>query len=45
MAHVFDAKNKHKLDNPERRKLLPPYETLQKFNLSTGDVFVDLAAG
>ena len=45
MPHVFDAKQKHKLDNPERRKMLPPVETLQKFGLQPGDVVADIGCG
>lgn len=33
MAHKFDVKDLHKLDNEQRRKVLPPYDTLIKLGL------------
>lgn len=45
MPNVYDPKNLHRLDNPERRKLIPPRETLEKLGLNYGDVFVDIGAG
>ena len=33
MAHKFDVKNKHKLDNPKRREMLPPETTLIRLGL------------
>jgi ubiquinone/menaquinone biosynthesis C-methylase UbiE len=45
MAHVFDPKKMHKLDSPERRKELPPEETLQRLGIKTGDTVVDLGCG
>ncbi|WP_315066233.1 class I SAM-dependent methyltransferase [uncultured Clostridium sp.] len=45
MAHKFDAKNKHKLDNEQRRKLLPPEETLINLNLQEGDIVADIGCG
>lgn len=45
MAHKFDAKNKGKLDSPERRKLLPPKETLLKLGLQASDVIADIGCG
>jgi len=45
MTHKFDAGQKNKLDNPERRKLLPPKETLQKLLLSSGDIVADIGCG
>lgn len=45
MAHKFDAKHKGKLDSAERRKLLPPRETLLKLGLQAGDVMADIGCG
>ncbi|WP_333887263.1 class I SAM-dependent methyltransferase [Clostridium sp.] len=45
MTHKFDAKNKHKLDNATRRKLLPPEETLIKLGLQQGDTVADIGCG
>lgn len=45
MAHKFDAKNKHKLDNATRRRLLPPEETLIKLGLQQGDIMADIGCG
>lgn len=45
MTHKFDAKNKHKLDNPKRRELLPPKETLIKLGLCEGDIMADIGCG
>lgn len=45
MSHKFSAKNKHKLDNPERRKILPPEETLEKMQLEKGDIVADIGCG
>lgn len=43
--HKFDVKNMDKLDNPQRRKSMPPMETLQKFNLQPGATFLDVGCG
>lgn len=45
MGHKFDAKNKHKLDNERRRKMLPPSETLKKLGLSEKDIMADIGCG
>ena len=45
MTHKFDAKNKHKLDNEARRKLLPPEQTLINLGLHEGDVMADIGCG
>lgn len=45
MSHKFSAKDKNKLDNPERRKILPPEATLEKLQLKKGDVVADLGCG
>ena len=45
MAHKFDAKNKHKLDNEKRRELLPPEEILIKLGLHEGDIMADIGCG
>lgn len=45
MSHKFSAKDKNKLDNPERRKILPPEVTLEKLHLQTGDIVADVGCG
>jgi len=45
MAHIFDAKKWAKLDSPERRKMLPPEEILQKFKVKAGDTVADVGCG
>jgi len=45
MAHVFDPKKMAKLDNPERRKSMPPEEILKISGLKEGQYFVDIGAG
>ncbi|MBP2638411.1 MAG: ubiE 3 [Firmicutes bacterium] len=45
MSHKFNPDNRHKLDNPERRKLLPPAETLCRLGLQAGDVMADIGCG
>jgi ubiquinone/menaquinone biosynthesis C-methylase UbiE len=45
MPHIFDPQHLQRLDNPERRKLVPPYETLIELGLKPGQVFVDIGAG
>ncbi len=44
-SHKFSAKNKSKLDNPERRKILPPGDTLEKLQLRPGDIVADVGCG
>ncbi|GAB7386692.1 class I SAM-dependent methyltransferase [Bacillaceae bacterium] len=44
-GHRFNPENAHKLDNPERRKLLPPEKILQDFRIDRFDVVLDLGAG
>jgi ubiquinone/menaquinone biosynthesis C-methylase UbiE len=45
MTHKFDPRNWPRLDNPERRKIMPPEETLRELGLGAGDVFVDIGCG
>lgn len=45
MAHKFNPKHMHMLDNPERRRILPPIETLKKLGFKPTDVMVDIGAG
>jgi ubiquinone/menaquinone biosynthesis C-methylase UbiE len=45
MAHKFDPKQVHKLDDPERSKTLPPEKTLDLFGIEPGMTLVDLGAG
>lgn len=43
--HKFEVAGKNKLDNEERRKMLPPRETLLKLGLSESNKFCDIGAG
>ncbi len=45
MTHKFDPKDIEKLDNPKRRKEIPPKETLLKLGLKPGDSFADVGCG
>lgn len=45
MAHKFDVKNRHKLDNEKRRKMLPPEKTLISLGLHAGDIMADIGCG
>lgn len=45
MAHKFDTKNKHKLDNEKRRELLPPEQTLINLHLQEEDIMADIGCG
>lgn len=42
MTHKFDPVNLSRLDNPERRKALPPREILLELGLKSGDYFLCL---
>ena len=43
--HKFNPENKGKLDNPERRKLLPPEEVLLELGLKKGQNMADIGCG
>lgn len=45
MTHKFNTQHKHKLDNPRRRELLPPKETLLKLGLKKDDIVADIGCG
>jgi len=45
MHHKFDVKSFAKLDNAERRKILPPEKILHKFGLSEGSILADIGCG
>lgn len=45
VPYKFDPKKVHKLDDPERRKVLPPEETLQLLGVRPGMTVVDLGCG
>jgi len=45
MSHKFSVRDKNKLDNLERRKILPPEGTLKKLHLQTGDIVADVGCG
>ena len=42
MAHKFDPKKLAKLDSPQRRKLLPPENSLQKLKFKSGQKVADI---
>jgi ubiquinone/menaquinone biosynthesis C-methylase UbiE len=43
--HKFSPGNWQRLESEDRRKLLPPESTLEKFGLNKGMTFVDVGAG
>jgi ubiquinone/menaquinone biosynthesis C-methylase UbiE len=45
MPHRFDPQNLHKLDNPERRQVLPPELVLKHLQLKKGHTLLDIGAG
>ncbi len=45
MAHKFDVNNMNRLDSTERRKMLPPEETLINAGLAKNDIFIDIGCG
>lgn len=45
MSSKFNADNRHKLDNPQRREMLPPGKTLQTLGLKEGNLVADIGCG
>ena len=45
MAHKFNPKEYWKLERPERKKKLPPMETLKRLGLKENDIFIDIGCG
>ncbi|MBW9150719.1 class I SAM-dependent methyltransferase [Clostridium estertheticum] len=43
--HKFNIKSLDKLDNPKRRQLMPPIETLKKFQLGDKGTLLDIGCG
>ena len=43
--HKFNIKNIEKLDNPERRRTMPPEETLLKFKIEDNGALLDVGCG
>lgn len=43
--HKFSPENWTRLESEDRRKLIPPEETLKRFGLKVGMTFVDVGAG
>ncbi len=45
MSHKFDVKNKNRLDNENRRALMPPAATLERLGLKKGNTVADIGCG
>ena len=45
MAHKLDPRECWKLDTPDRRRIMPPDETLVKLGLKENDIFIDIGCG
>jgi ubiquinone/menaquinone biosynthesis C-methylase UbiE len=45
LTHKFEVTKKNKLDNPQRRMMLPPEETLRKLGLEEGAIMADIGCG
>lgn len=45
VSYKFNLDSKYKLDNPERRKLLPPEKTLCQLGLAEADIVADIGCG
>jgi ubiquinone/menaquinone biosynthesis C-methylase UbiE len=45
MTHKFDISQKYKLDNPERREIMPPDKTLRDLGLAVGEIVADIGCG
>jgi len=45
MGHKFDVTKRRKLNSEERRRILPPIETLKKMGLLEGDIIADIGCG
>jgi len=43
--HKFNIKSLEKLDNPKRRQLMPPVETLKKFHIGVKGTLLDIGCG
>lgn len=43
--HKFNIKNIEKLDNPERRRAMPPEETLEKLKIKDDGTLLDVGCG
>jgi ubiquinone/menaquinone biosynthesis C-methylase UbiE len=45
LTHKFEVSKKNKLDNPQRRMMLPPEETLRKLGLKEEAIMADIGCG
>lgn len=45
MTHIFDPKDLHKLESPERAKIINPVEVLNGMKLKAGDTVLDFGVG
>jgi ubiquinone/menaquinone biosynthesis C-methylase UbiE len=45
MDKVFKPENKHKLDNEERRRMIPPESVLNLMEINSGETILDIGAG
>ena len=45
LSHKFDKNHKHKLDNEERRQIMPPVKTLEMLGFKAGIDMADIGSG
>lgn len=45
MTRKFESSERHKLESPRRREMLPPEEVLKLFNLTPGTIMADIGCG
>lgn len=45
MTYKIEVTQKQKLDNPRRRELMPPFETLKSLGLGEGETVADIGCG
>lgn len=45
LTHKFDKNNRNKLDNEQRRQIMPPFKTLEMFGFTSGVDMADIGCG